>query len=296
MKLGQSLLVIILSVILATGAAYYVRGTLQNGGLGAPAKKETRLEQIKRTGVIRCGYFTWPSYLEKNPKTGKMEGAFYDIAEEIGRQLKLKIEWTAEVATGQMLSDLELNHYDMVCGGFGAMPGRAREADFVGPIVYMPVHMFARKDDLRFENNYARANKPDVTFSIMDGEFSAIGADENFPQAAKVAIPQLSAITDLYVAVASEKADVVVEEPMSFADYDAANPGLLHKVAGGPMRVVAISFPIPANEPAFKDTINTTIAYLHDSGFIDKVLKNHESKEKALRVAKPYDIAPEKKP
>lgn len=286
MKFGQGLLIIVLSAAIASGVAYFLNA--RGGSVSSGVTHESRLDQIKRTGVLRCGYYNWPRYLTKDPATGKMDGVFYDIVEEMGRQLKLKIEWTAEAATGQMLSDLAMGRFDMICGGFGETPGRAREGDFVGPVVYMPIHLFARKDDLRFENNYERANKPDVTFSIMDGEFSAIGANEHFPDAARVAIPQLASITDLYIAVASKKADLVVEEPMSFEDYNETNPGALHKVAGGPLSVLAIGFPIPPNEPALKDALNTTLAYLRDSGFVDKALKKHEGSEKALRVAKPY--------
>ncbi|MDD5586301.1 MAG: transporter substrate-binding domain-containing protein [Alphaproteobacteria bacterium] len=293
MKFLNALLVVLLSVVLATGVTLYVNGSRMGADNNPSRKKETRLEQIKNTGVLRCGYYNWPRFLTKDPNTGKMDGAFYDIVEEMGRQLKLKIEWTAEAATGQMFSDLAAGRFDMICGGFAETPGRAREGDFVGPIVYMPVHLFVRKDDKRFDNNYERANSPDVAFSIMDGEFSAIGAEENFPKAAKVAIPQLSTITDLYIAVAAKKADVVVEEPFSFADYDAANPGLLRVAEGGPLRIMAIGFPIPADEPALKATLDTTLAYLHDSGFIDKTLKKHEGAAKSLRVAKPYANAKE---
>ncbi|NTU77620.1 MAG: transporter substrate-binding domain-containing protein [Alphaproteobacteria bacterium] len=288
MKFGQVLLVLALAVLVAFATATVV--VKKGGGEDAAQTvvKETRLEKVKRTGVLRCGYVTWSPYFVVDPATGKLSGVFYDIVEEMGRQLKLKIEWVGEAATGQMFFDLDMNRYDMICTALGEMPSRTREGSFAKTITYVPVGMFVRKDDARFDVNREDANKPEVTFAVMDGEFSSIGATENFPAAKTYSIPQLMNVNELYVAVATKKADAVVEDTVSFAEYDAANPGLLRSVAGGPLRTIAVGFPLPANEPAFKAMLDTTIDYLHDSGFIDKALKKHEGAVKSLRAAKHY--------
>ncbi|MDR3425367.1 MAG: transporter substrate-binding domain-containing protein [Alphaproteobacteria bacterium] len=285
MKLSQIALIVVLSFAVAFATARHV--TASKDAVVTPVK-ETRLEQVKRTGVLRCGYYISPPYLMKDPNTGKMSGVMADLLGEMGRQLNLKIDWVAEIGTGNMISDLNMNRYDAMCSIAGEMPGRAREGDFVGPITYLPVYLFVRKDDSRFDNNYARANNPDVTMATMDGEFSAIGASENFPAAHTAAVPQLSSVTDLYVMVATKKADAVVEDQGSFAEYDASNPGVLRRAEGAPVRVLDIGMMIPANEPAFKAMLNTTLGYLRDSGFVDKTLDKYETKIKSLRVAKPY--------
>ena len=287
MKFGQSLLIILLSVVLATGAAYYISIARQSGSIGATTK-ETRLEQIKRTGVIRCGYVNWPPFTQKDPNTGQMSGISYDLTEEIGRQLKLKIEWTGEIATGSMLADLNMGRYDMICSPWGMTPGRAREADFPMPIFYLPIYLYVRNDDTRFDNGFEPANDPGVTFAVMDGEFSSIGAYELFPASTKVSIPQLLNGADLFMAVATKKADALIQDPYAFVDYNAANPGILRPAGNKPLRLLAVSMPIPGNEPALKATLDTTIAYLHDSGFIDKMLKKYDSKARIFRLAKPY--------
>jgi len=141
MKTGQFLLAILLSVALSTAAAFYIGGAKKEKA-SQPAVKETRLEQIKRTGVLRCGYVNWPPFTQKDPNTGKLSGMSYEIVEEIGRQLKLKVEWVSEVSTGSMLSDINLNRFDMICSPFAITPGRAREANFTMPFSYMPVYMY----------------------------------------------------------------------------------------------------------------------------------------------------------
>jgi polar amino acid transport system substrate-binding protein len=295
MKTGHVILAVFLSAALASGASYYAANA-RRGDVQSSATKETRLEQVKRTGVLRCGYVNWPPFTEKDANTGRISGLTYDLTEEIGRQLKLKIEWTGEVSTGSMLADLNLGRFDMICSPFAMTPGRAREADFSLPFVYSPVYMYARKDDTRFDNNFDAANKPEIAFAVLDGEFSSIGAHENFPGATKVSIPQLLNSADLYMAVASKKADAVIQDPYTFADYDAANPGVLRAAGNKPLRMLAVGMPIPSDEPALKATLNTTMAYLHDSGFIDKMLKKYESKARMYRAAKSYAEPEEQTP
>ena len=297
MKFGQSLLVIVLSVLVAAGTAYYMNSALNSGNFVQNSKKETRLEQIKRTGVLRCGYTDEPPFITKDPNTGQMGGMGYDLVEEIGRQLNVKIVWAGEVAPGQMLTDLAVNRYDMICKPFLATPGRTREANFTIPLFYYPIYLYGRANDTRFDNNYARANAPDVRFAVLDGDYSSLGAYKDFPKAAKVALPQIASIPELYVLIADNKADLVVADPLTFDGYSKGNPGALRQVKGKPLLVSAVGFPLPAKEQDLKNAIDATLAYLQGIGYLDSLLKKYESPNvRFLYLIKPYadgkDAAP----
>ncbi|NTU77067.1 MAG: hypothetical protein HGA90_04555 [Alphaproteobacteria bacterium] len=90
MKPTHILLILVLSAVLAFATASFVGGGKGGGQSAQSVVKETRLEQVKRTGVLRCGYLIWPPFNTKDPNTGKMGGFYYDLLEEMGRQLKLK--------------------------------------------------------------------------------------------------------------------------------------------------------------------------------------------------------------
>jgi ABC-type amino acid transport substrate-binding protein len=288
MKPLHVLLIILLSAMVSTAAGHLMSGTLNDRTTIPSPIKESRFEQVKRTGVLRCGYTVWPPYLIKDLTTGKMSGAFYDIIEEIGRQLKLKIDWTAETASGSVMADLALNKFDMACSVWAEMPTRTREGDFAGPLFFIPAYLYVRKDDARFDNNYDRANQPDIKFAAIDGDFEDIITNERFPAAGKYGLPQVAVGADLFLAVADKKADAVALDPNSFADYNTTNPDKLRPAAGKPLSVFEVGMPIPPNEPAFKAMLNTTIAYLHNNGFIGKTLDNYEGSIKSVRVAKTY--------
>ncbi|NTU76598.1 MAG: transporter substrate-binding domain-containing protein, partial [Alphaproteobacteria bacterium] len=170
----------------------------------------------------------------------------------------------------------------------GRIPGRAREADFTTPVLYSPIYMYVRQDDTRFDQDFERANQPDVTFAIMDGEFSSVAANENFPKAKQTSVLQLLNSADLYMAVAGKKADAVVQDPFTFEAYNKNNPGVLRAAGNKPLRVLSAGIPLPANEPAFKAMLDTTLDYLLDSGFVEKLCKKYEGNTRYFRPAKHY--------
>ncbi|MFA6279251.1 MAG: transporter substrate-binding domain-containing protein [Bdellovibrionales bacterium] len=284
MKLTQIALTVLLSAAVAFGVVKVAGPAAQTAPI-----KETRLEQIKRTGVLRCGYMIWPPIINRDPNTGKMSGMNVDLFEEIGRQLGVKVEWTMEMSTAHAFADLDSNRYDIGCITYFITPARAREALFMNPILYHPYYLFARADDTRFDNNYAAANDPSVTFSTLDGEFSSIGATEHFPQAKQIALPQNASGSDLFLNVADKKADLVVTEPMTFASFNTHNPNKLKQVTGEPVGIMPVSFPLPAKEYDLKEALDATTLYLRGTKWFDALLDRYENPEmKFLRLPALY--------
>ncbi|MDD5587268.1 MAG: transporter substrate-binding domain-containing protein [Alphaproteobacteria bacterium] len=279
--------------VITIAVAALTAGTIayMNGGSDGQERlaKVTRLDQIKRTGVLRCGYVNEPPFEAKDPNTGQMSGLGYELVEEIGKQLNIKIEWASEVSYGQMLADLAVNKYDMICAPFYALPSRAREANLSMPLFYFPAYLYARKDDARFDNRYDAANSPTVKFAVLDGNFSSTAAYRNFPKAEKVTTPEMTTVPDLFVQVATRKADLVVSDPGSFANYNKNNPGTLRQVAGNPLQVMAGVFLLPAKEQDLKNATDATLAYLHGIGYIEALLKKYETPDiQFLYLNKPY--------
>jgi polar amino acid transport system substrate-binding protein len=285
----MKLIHIVFVILLSAGTAFAV-GKYVAAPTGQPQQtKETRFDQIKRTGVLRCGYYVWPPFIDKDLSTGKMKGLFPDIMEEIGKQLSLKIEWTTEIVHPQIPTDLASGRYDAVCGILFATPSRAREMDFTMPLLFHPAYLVARADDTRFDNNYEAANNPSIKFATLEGEYSSIAANEQFPKAQKVALPQNSNGSELLLNLANGKADLVITEKLTFLLYDKGNPGKLRIVAGPPESVIAAGFPVPQNEPALKNVLDTTMLYLHNTGIIDKLFKKFETPDnKLFRMTQPY--------
>ena len=144
MKLSQLILIIVLSAV-AAFATVYIASDLHGEIPGRAKASMTRFDNIKRTGVLRCGYINEPPFEIKDPNTGQMSGMGVELAEEIGKQLNLTIKWESEVSYGQMLMDLSLNRYDMICAPFYAcLRGGARPISPCRCFTFPPISMCAR--------------------------------------------------------------------------------------------------------------------------------------------------------
>lgn len=285
MKIHHLVLVAVLSVAATLGTVYGLGGLHSSN----PAPKETLYDRVKRAGKIRCGYVIEPPLVMLDPNTGKLSGLTYELMEEIGRQLSLKIDWAGTVTYSHMVADLALNRFDMICSPVYTLPSRMREADYTVPFVFLPDYFYVRKDDTRFDNNYAAINDPGIRFSILDGHYSNIAASRDFPLATKISIPENASLSQLYLDVANNKADITVSDVMTFSNYDRNNPGKLRRVEGKPPLVGAGVFTIPAKEQDFKNALDVTIAYLLTIGTIDNLLRKYETPTlKFLNVARPY--------
>lgn len=257
----------------------------------APASAGEVFDKIMKTGTIRCGYYNWPPFLTKNLTTGVVEGIAPDLFAEIGKQLSLKIEWTEEVSTGSMFEGYANHRYDMICGPLSLMPARARASDFTDPFIYASAYLYVRKDDTRFDHKPEAANDPSVKYIGMDGEYSAIIGQEDFPKAKYASLPGTSLPSELLMSIATKKVDVTATEPVQFLLFDRANPGLLKQAEGPPLHVIPMGFSVPFGEEPLKSMLNVTLRSLTVNGVVDKILKKYPDYDATLiRPAKGYDI------
>ena len=270
MKLSHFILVIILSIV-TTIATAYVIGARWHGGNSQSILRETAYERVMRTGTLRCAYVVYPSLFERDPNTGAFSGVYYEIINEIGRQLSLKIEWTEEVGTANAFEGFKTGRYDVLCAPLTPTPGRARAADFTVATAYSPFNAYVRAGDTRFDHAAEKFNDPAVKIAVLEGELSHIVASEDFPKATLIAMPNLTGITETLVQVTTGKADMAITEPTIAGGFMAKNPGKMKRAEIPPLRMQAMSIAVPVGDIALKDMLDITLGTLHDTGFIKRV-------------------------
>lgn len=253
-----------------------------------PALAGETFDRVMKSQTIRCGYFLWPPFLSKDVNTGAFSGVYYDIIEEMAKQLSLKVEWSDEVAFDSMLTGFD--RYDMICGPLTPAPARARAADFTTDIAYGAYYLYTKEGDMRFDNNFTAIDDPAIKVAVLDGEFGQIVAREDFPKAEQVPVNVLAAANaTLMMTLASGKADISIIDAISANDFMKANPGKIRQVRGGPVRLLSISLAIPQDDYRFKRMLDIALQNLHDTGFIERLLKRYNiSKDAIVPVASSY--------
>lgn len=256
--------------------------------------KESVYDRVMRTQTIRCGYVAIPPHIVKDPNSGALSGIIYDVMEEAGKLLDLKIDWTEEVGLGTMNEGLKQGRYDAVCFGYWQNPfeGKLGFIDFSTPLYYMPVGAFVRPDDTRFDADITAINDPTVRISSSDGMISGIIAAQDFPKAQIVSLPNMTDVGQNLMDVAAGKADVTFLSLHDAFRFEKSNPGQIKNVAKQqPVRVFGntIALPQSQGDRRFKVMIDTALIQMLNGGFVDRALKKYEEYPGAvLPVAKPY--------
>jgi ABC-type amino acid transport substrate-binding protein len=210
----------------------------------------------------------------------------YDTLEAAAKQAGYKLNWAEEVTWATMIEGLRAGRYDMICSGIWVSSTRAQFADFTAPIFYNAVNVYVRTGDSRFDNNlplaakYAAINQKDVKIATIDGEITAIVADQRFPQASRFALPQNTDLPQLLLSVVDRKADVTFMDPYTAAQFLKSHPGTLRDISSEqPIQVYPLSYIVPKGNYALRDLMNAMLSEVINNGTVDGIITK-------------YDIAP----
>ena len=273
MKNAKIMLAVLL-VMLTTGPSAYAFGIERVTG--------TTMERIEKTGTIRCGYFTWPRYIAKDPNTGKLSGINYDMMEAIGKNLGLKIEWVAEVGVGDVATALDTNKFDVMCATVWPSPVRMRNLTLTLPTMYSVAYAFVRQDDKRFDGDLSKANRKDVKVSGIDGDYTQDLSLEKLPLATQVRLAQTASGSEILLQVASKKADIVFSDQGMVNEFLKNSPNTLRRVEGiGPVRYYGETLAVKRGEYHLKNMLDTSIMQLTNDGVIKNLVAKYRQDYKA---------------
>lgn len=255
--------------------------------------KESAYDRVMKTQTIKCGYGIWSPWINRNPETDEMEGIVVDIMEEVAKKLELQTDWSYESGWSTLPTDLLNGKVDVACSTMWNDPKRGRSVAFTDPIFFIPAYAFTRADDTRFSGKLSELNTPGVKISIQDADFSDALASRIFPNAEKVAIPQVSQWSDTLTNVAAEKADFVIADIVVVQEFNETNDVKLKRIpTKEPITVYGNAFAVGIKESALKETLQTTVKNMIQTGEIESItaefLKKHP--EAIILPSKPYEV------
>lgn len=266
MKNSLSIIALVLAV-LALGVSLFHPRFASSG-------RETSFERVIRTGTIRCGYGVWYPQMIKDARTGQLSGYDYDVVNELGKFLKLKVEWVEEINWGVAEEGLSTGRYDVACGSFWAFPSRAKAAVFSTPFVYHPLYAVVRSSLGGRLDGYAWLNDPRYRFTYIAGTVGELIADTKFPKAKRLDTLALSTDGDAMMSVAMGKADFTFSNWTTVMRYMEQNPGKVEVIPLA-LEITNGALLLPGDDPRMKFMMDKAIAYLVDSGFVAKTMARY---------------------
>lgn len=242
------------------------------------ASGESAFDRVMRTKTLRCGYVIYPPQFDKDPATGKMSGILYDLTELAGQKLGLKVEWAQETSWGTAAQDLESKRFDMVCSGFWVNSLQVASYGYTNPLFYQVMWPIVRADDHRFDKNLEAMNDPSIRIVGMDGDIPIQIRQEQFPKARLNTLQNFTDFNQLFLEIATNKADVTFLDGDFARRYMAANPGQVKLLtAHGPVRVYANPWAIRRGENEFAAYLNAAIDEIVNSDAVENALKKYKA-------------------
>ena len=255
---------------------------------GTAVLKESAYDRVLRTGVLRCGYADWPpSVFTKDPTTGKISGISSDVTEAIADKLHLRVEWTENTGWGSFIESLRSHRIDAFCASVWRNAERGRYVGYTSPIFYSAVYPYVSVNDHRFDKDLSAVNDPSIRIATMDGEMSDVIAKNHFPKAKEISVPQLGQYTDLFVNVATHKADIAFNEPSVANGYMKANPDTLRRAQSLPYQVFPTCLAVDLHETELRNMLDSALVEIQNNGVVDEIISKYSTDpQEFLRVAK----------
>lgn len=240
-------------------------------------------DQVMARGSIRCGYTEFPPYFIKNAD-GTLGGVVYDVMQEAGKRLSLKIDYVTQVGWSTVVEDLRQRKIDMACSYFWQNSTRGRLVPPSHPIMYDQLWVFQRGSDARVIDDYAKLNDEQYTFAGVDGGAENKAMDVRVPKARRFMLPELSSTTDFFELVATGKADFLVVDANTAERYMTGNPGKIKRLpVAQPFHVFPGVMLLPPNDPQFKSMIDVTLQEIDSDGALDAILEKYGMQGKVSR-------------
>ncbi len=236
-------------------------------------------ERVIKTGTLRCAYSLWEPAVMRDPNTGEMSGVIYDFMQEVGKALNVKVEYSLEVPWDSVPTALKTGKADAHCAGIWATAVRGRVMTFSNPLFFSPVVAFARADDGRFNFNSERINQADVTVAISDDDITTEIYTRDSPNAKKFELPLSSPPEELFLALATKKADVTINNPARLQTFNKNNPDQVKVIPDyAPLRIFPNVIAVDIREAQLQSMLNTAIDQTLNSNVMQKIAAKYKAK------------------
>ncbi|MGE4350721.1 MAG: substrate-binding periplasmic protein [Bdellovibrionales bacterium] len=245
----------------------------------AHAETDSVYERIMASQTINCGYTEWPPLLVVDPNTHELSGLLKDLWEDIGKKLDLKIVWKASYGFGEVTEAVRTKKIDVFCVGVWPNSGRMKNMLMSRPVFYNATYLYARHDDMRFDNNENRLDDPAYTVVGQEGTVTASTLNLKFPKAKANHTAPITPKVDQLLSVVNRKGDVTLLDVAFANDYMKKNPGLVRRIKGPPVAFVPLVLPLNIGEYQLKNMIDGALNDLINDKIIAHLIQKYKAEE-----------------
>jgi Na+/H+-dicarboxylate symporter len=227
----------------------------------------SRLESIRKRGVIRMGYHKDNLPFSFFNRYGDLVGLDIDIAHALAHDLGVRIEFVP-FDFNTLDEHLAEDHYDIAMSGIPILPSSLREMAFSDAYLYTN-WSFVVKDHLRqkFALLENIINMPALTIGVSTGANAALDIERRFFNAKAV---KLVSVSEFFISD-QENLDCLLVSAEAGSAWTLLHPEYQVVVPKPRLRVQPVGFPVAGGDQELLNYLNSWIDVTVKGKFIDKL-------------------------
>lgn len=226
------------------------------------------LSSVRTRGVLRVG--TTGDYKPmsfRDPVTGKYEGFDAALAEDLARDLGVRLEYVP-TSWPTLMKDTLAGKFDLALCGITITADRRKKALMSAGYLQNGKTVLCRTEDAKKYITLAAMDRPEVRVMENPGGLNEKFARKNLPRATLIIHPVNEEIPGL---VASGRADVMITEVMEAAYYCARDARLAAPLLDSPFTHGELGVLLPPGNEALRDHVNNFLDRSRRSGRLDEL-------------------------
>ena len=233
------------------------------------------LAKVKKEGVLRVGYSQTLPWFQRDPRTGQLDGIYWEACERLVKELEVKAQYQ-EVSWANATVGLRKGDYDLFGSSLFYTIPRALVANYVGPMWRKGRLVVTHKDWAERFKGPDDFNRPDVIFSVIGGTSEEDWIKKTFPKA------QILASTG-QIAVALEPVRTKRAQLFAAGDLDAIlyarrNPWAHVIDKDKPIGLTPNTWAVRYGDPEWKDFLDFWGEHLLTSGYMQEQYDKYVAK------------------
>lgn len=235
---------------------------------GCGTTQTDALQSVREQGVLRVG--TTGDYRPmsfREPATGKYWGFDAALAEDLARELGVKLEYVP-TSWPMLMRDTLDRKFDLSLCGITITAARKKQALMSDGYLENGKTVLCRAEDAKKYTTLAAINRPEVRVMENPGGLNEKFARKNLPRSVLMIHPVNEEIPGL---IASGKADVMITEIMEAAFYCARDKRLAAPLLDAPFTHGQLGALLPPGNRALRDYVNGFIKRERQSGRLDEL-------------------------
>jgi ABC-type amino acid transport substrate-binding protein len=233
--------------------------------------KDSHLDRITISQVLRV--CIWPEYYAisyKNAMTGKLEGIDIDIAGELAKELKAKLQFV-ETSFSAFIADLQADKCDIGMFGVGATLSRARAVEFSDPYIVTSIFGVAKKNHPVIKS-WSDMDRDGITVAVTLGSYVE-GFMKSYLKKAKVMAVQPPATRE--GEVAAGRADILMTDYPIAKKLESLHDWTKIISPNEPLAVTPYAYVVAPGDQAWLNYINLFVKTIKRDGRLLKYGKKN---------------------